>query len=200
MKFRIRLILQHQVGSFVKEILRHQAVYVIEMLLWFARPTRFQGLTNNNEMTTPASKHFLRLPGNGGVYESQDCTDVTTTLFSPLQHDVMINLRSIEQLSFATGVFFVADASGVYERKAEGCIVNLWRYNESERRIYISRSLLITDQQVSDHRTNSWLKLSYVVLNCRHWFAGARSGSKSTGQCLIMFRQTFLQSNKFSVL
>ena len=200
MKFRIRLILQHQVGSFVKEILRHQAVYVIEMLLWFARPTRFQGLTNNNEMTTPASKHFLRLPGNGGVYESQDCTDVTTTLFSPLQHDVMINLRSIEQLSFATGVFFVADASGVYERKAEGCIVNLWRYNESERRIYISRSLLITDQQVSKllHRTQKneicGFKFLSMICRCSKWFDINWTMSDK------MFRQTFLQSNEFSVL
>ena len=90
------------------------------------------------------------------MFESQDCTDVSTTLFCPITHDVMINLRSIEQLSFATGVFFVADESGVYQRKAEGCTINLWRYSESERRIYISRSLLITDPQVR-HFTEEYL-------------------------------------------
>ena len=63
---------------------------------------------------------FLRIPGNGSVFTVENSRDFHAAQYLPINQDLMINMRGIEQLSFNTGVFFTADKNGQYNAKKEG--------------------------------------------------------------------------------
>ena len=116
----------HRMGAFNSDAYFWQLVSRVH--LFISRILVFTGLQAQFQPRFPTSseaylppKNFLRLPGgNGCILESEEWKDQNTTLYRPLSNDVMINLRSVEQLSFASGTFFVADEHGVYKASQEG--------------------------------------------------------------------------------
>ena len=91
----------------------------------------FSGVWSPNQHYMQSPTNFLRLPGNGFVFSSENFPDYKNALYVPIKQDLMINLRGMEQLSFDTGVFFTADDSQQYDSKKEGkcCMyTNLYIY------------------------------------------------------------------------
>ncbi|KAK2179896.1 hypothetical protein NP493_465g01028 [Ridgeia piscesae] len=93
---------------------------------------------------------FLRVPGCDYVFHSEDYKTGSrqSTLYLPVHGDLLINLTNIEQISFSSGVSFLADDEGIYCRSAQGHAINLWRFDNNTRKLYISRALFFTDPEV----------------------------------------------------
>ncbi|XP_014663293.1 PREDICTED: uncharacterized protein LOC106805994 isoform X2 [Priapulus caudatus] len=80
-------------------------------------------MSNNNtvgEQPSARCRNFLRLARNPCVLQSEQWKPGYETLYTPLQEDVMINLRHTEQISFSSGCFFIADMAGNYLKKDSG--------------------------------------------------------------------------------
>jgi len=68
---------------------------------------------------------FLRVPGCDYVFHSEDYKTGSrqSTLYLPVHGDLLINLANIEQISFSSGVSFLADDEGIYCRSAQGSLL-----------------------------------------------------------------------------
>ncbi|XP_064607150.1 uncharacterized protein LOC135471753 [Liolophura sinensis] len=93
------------------------------------------------------SKSFLPLPKCDRIFHTEEWKPRGTTLFLPLLEDILVNLKNLEQISFNRGTYFVADNDGNYSRSIEGETLNMWRYSEQDRHLYISRTFLFTHHQ-----------------------------------------------------
>jgi hypothetical protein len=65
-------------------------------------------------------RNFIKVPRTESVYQSEEWKCKQTTLYQPLTQDIMINMARVEQLSFASGTYFIADESGQYCGSKEG--------------------------------------------------------------------------------
>ena len=77
------------------------------------------------DYSTPAShfsRRFLPINASGLVYESEDFRPKGETLYTPLQDDVIVNTRNIEQFTFTNGSFFIGDESSRFSRTVQGKI------------------------------------------------------------------------------
>ncbi|KAH9367025.1 hypothetical protein HPB48_021384 [Haemaphysalis longicornis] len=73
-------------------------------------------------------------------------------MYLPLTQDVMINTRCIDQLSFETDQFFLADGKGNYIGAKSGHAIHMWRYDPASKRLFISQSVLFLREQCVDSR------------------------------------------------
>ena len=71
-------------------------------------------------ISTKCKESFLRIPAHKNVHETEDWKGQQTTMYTPVKNDIMVNVRNIEQFSFSTGSFFVADENGTYQGSEEG--------------------------------------------------------------------------------
>lgn len=96
---------------------------------------------------SPSRKKFLHIGANGLVYESEDFLPKGETLYKPLQEDVIVNTRNIEQFTFTNGSFFIGDESSRFNRTVQGISLNMWRFDNQAKKLYISRSFVFTRVQ-----------------------------------------------------
>ncbi|KAL8605873.1 hypothetical protein ACOMHN_040517 [Nucella lapillus] len=66
------------------------------------------------------SRHFLSIPRSDNVFQTEDWRSGDSALFLPLQEDLMVNVRKVEQVSCTEGQYFVADHSEKYSRSLSG--------------------------------------------------------------------------------
>ena len=71
-----------------------------------------------------SSRRFLAVPSNGGVFHTEQWKERQTPLYLPITDNLLINTSHIEQVSFSTGSWFLADASGNYCGSQEGQHLN----------------------------------------------------------------------------
>lgn len=90
---------------------------------------------------------FLHIRHTPFVYQTEDWKPKGCTMYLPLVEDVMVNTRNIEQISFETDQFFLADDKGNYVGAKPGNAIHLWRYDLQSRNLYISRSILFLKEQ-----------------------------------------------------
>ncbi|XP_077498866.1 uncharacterized protein LOC144109957 isoform X2 [Amblyomma americanum] len=95
-------------------------------------------------------RSFLTIRHNASVFHTEEWKPRGCTMYVPLTQDVMINTRSIDQLSFESDQFFLADGKGNYIGAKSGHAIHLWRYDSATKRLFISQSVLFLREQ--DHR------------------------------------------------
>ncbi|KAG8189023.1 hypothetical protein JTE90_025466 [Oedothorax gibbosus] len=93
------------------------------------------------------SKTFLSVRHNSYVYHTEEWKPKGCTMYLPLCEDIMINTHNIEQMSFETDQFFLADEKGNYVGAKPGNAVHLWRFDSTMKKLYISRSILFLKEQ-----------------------------------------------------
>lgn len=103
--------------------------------------------TNYWMSTSHSPKNFLLISANGLVYESEDFLPKGETLYKPLKEEVIINTRNIEQFTFTNGSFFIGDESSRFNRTVQGVSLNMWRFDNQAKKLYISRSFVFTNLQ-----------------------------------------------------
>lgn len=79
--------------------------------------------TDYSTTTSVSPKRFLLISASGLVYESEDFRPKGETLYTPLQEDVIINTRNIEQFTFTNGSFFIGDESSRFSRTVQGKVM-----------------------------------------------------------------------------
>lgn len=95
-------------------------------------------------------RSFLTIRHNASVFHTEEWKPRGCTMYLPLTQDVMINTRCIDQLSFETDQFFLADGKGNYIGAKSGHAIHMWRYDPASKRLFISQSVLFLREQ--DHR------------------------------------------------
>ncbi len=90
-------------------------------------------------------RNFLPVKGSDSVFQSEVVKPKGETMYRPMTEDLLINMRHIEQVSFGMGVYFIGDLRGNYVRSDRGHVINMWRFDTNQQRLFISRSLLFTD-------------------------------------------------------
>ncbi|GFY76137.1 uncharacterized protein TNIN_154851 [Trichonephila inaurata madagascariensis] len=95
------------------------------------------------------AKTFLTVRHNSYVYHTEEWKPKGCTMYLPLCEDIMINTQNIEQISFESDQFFLADEKGNYVGAKPGNAVHLWRFDPTSRKLYISRSILFLKDQNS---------------------------------------------------
>ncbi|XP_077981875.1 uncharacterized protein LOC144436887 [Glandiceps talaboti] len=102
--------------------------------------------SNNNMALHFKGKKFIPLRGGPLVFQSEDIHG-SETLFLPLTEDILINMDTVEQISFSNGTYFIGNSTGTYVKSEPGHVINLWRYDTQQRQLYIARSFLFTHLQ-----------------------------------------------------
>ncbi|XP_035698915.1 uncharacterized protein LOC118431733 [Branchiostoma floridae] len=112
----------------------------------------------NCEMISPRPKtssvrivpgrRFFALKAAGCVFQSESWQPRGETLYQPLQFEVLVNATNIEQVSFSEGLAFVGNEAGAYVRTESGHMIHLWRHDNEQRKLYVSRSFLFTNYQM----------------------------------------------------
>ncbi|XP_066298241.1 uncharacterized protein [Branchiostoma lanceolatum] len=112
----------------------------------------------NCEMISPRPKfsaakivpgrRFFSLKAAGCVFQSESWQPRGETLYQALQHEVLVNASNIEQISFSEGLAFVGNEAGAYVRTETGHMIHLWRHDNEQRKLYVSRTFLFTNYQM----------------------------------------------------
>ncbi|XP_022087893.1 uncharacterized protein LOC110977777 [Acanthaster planci] len=100
---------------------------------------------NHFEPSDFRGRNFLPVKGSANVFQSELVKPKGETMYRPLTDDVLINMRHIEQVSFESGMYFIGDHRGNYVRSDHGHVINMWRFDMNQQRLFVSRSLLFTD-------------------------------------------------------
>ncbi|XP_038048580.1 uncharacterized protein LOC119722498 [Patiria miniata] len=100
---------------------------------------------NHFEPSLFRGRNFLPVKGSASVFQSEVVKPKGETMYRPLMDDVLINMRHIEQVSFESGMHFIGDHRGNYVRSDQGHVINMWRFDTNQQRLFVSRSLLFTD-------------------------------------------------------
>eukprot|EP00057_Strongylocentrotus_purpuratus_P004365 XP_003728540.1 PREDICTED: uncharacterized protein LOC100889051 isoform X2 [Strongylocentrotus purpuratus] len=90
-------------------------------------------------------RNFIPIAASPTTFQTEDVKQKSETIYLPLTDDILVNMRSAEQISYGAGVYFVGDDKGSYARSSQGHVVNLWRYSEARQKLFISRSFLFTN-------------------------------------------------------
>ena len=65
-------------------------------------------------MFAPRQRRFLQLAASGYIYHTEDWKPKHEALYLPVEDDLLVSTANIEQISFSSGNYFVADTAGVY--------------------------------------------------------------------------------------
>lgn len=94
------------------------------------------------------SRRFLPINASGLVYESEDFRPKGETLYTPLQDDVIVNTRNIEQFTFTNGSFFIGDESSRFSRTVQGKL-SIFFTTKSPRNCYNFLEMLMYCGRIS---------------------------------------------------
>ncbi|KAH9382928.1 hypothetical protein HPB48_023560 [Haemaphysalis longicornis] len=122
-------------GMAVKPHLKCQYKKIDEAILYAKSPGVLRG------------RSFLTIRHNASVFHTEEWKPRGCTMYLPLTQDVMINTRCIDQLSFETDQFFLADGKGNYIGAKSGHAIHMWRYDPASKRLFISQSVLFLREQ-----------------------------------------------------
>ena len=75
---------------------------------------------NDFASTSLSCRRFFTIRASGRVYDSEDFRPKGETLYTPLNEEVMVNTRNIEQFTFTNGSFFIGDDSSRFNRTVQG--------------------------------------------------------------------------------
>lgn len=92
-------------------------------------------------------RSFLPVRSGSSVFTTEEWKSSGTSLFTPVKHDLYINIQKYDQITAAQGSFFTADESGNFSHSVVGNVLHFWRYDKQTRRQFIAQSLLFTEQQ-----------------------------------------------------
>ncbi|XP_072173306.1 uncharacterized protein [Diadema setosum] len=87
-------------------------------------------------------RSFVPIRASPTTFHTETVKQTSETIYIPLSDDVLVNVRTSEQISYGAGVYFIGDHRGSYVRTSEGHVINLWRYSEMTQKLFISRSFL----------------------------------------------------------
>ena len=94
----------------------------------------FRGPENYYSSASRCCQRLLTIHASGLVFESDDFRPKGETLYTPLQADVIINTRNIEQFTFTNGSFFIGDESSRFSRTVQGIFIYLYPMYEYSTR------------------------------------------------------------------
>ncbi|XP_051785901.1 uncharacterized protein si:dkey-109l4.3 [Erpetoichthys calabaricus] len=97
---------------------------------------------------SPLRRSFVLLDANRGVYQSESYKSNGSTLYLPLNNSLLVNMKKYDQVSFEEGFFCIGDASGGCLQKVQGHVINCWRYNVEEKKLFIALSFLFVSKHV----------------------------------------------------
>ena len=121
---------------------------------------------NNNTNTTivhqqqtTTRKDFLFLSADMGLYHLDHLPDLpyspsskkqnSNMVYIPLKNNIMINMKSYNEISFRTDQFFLGDDKAQYEKTVTATAIDFLMHCPDVKRLYVARSVVITDQTVS---------------------------------------------------
>lgn len=113
-------------------------------------PPVYMPAADHHQRGARIGRSFLTIRHNASVFHTEEWKPRGCTMYLPLTQDVMINMRCIDQVSFESDQFFLADGKGNYIGAKSGHAIHLWRYDHSTKRLFISQSVLFLREQ--DHR------------------------------------------------
>lgn len=90
---------------------------------------------------------FLAIRHGASVFQTEELKPRGCTLYHPLTNDMMINVLNVDQLSFESGQFFLADAKGLYIGAKSGHAIHFWRYGNVSRKLFVSQSILFLKEE-----------------------------------------------------
>ncbi|XP_075550631.1 uncharacterized protein LOC142584361 [Dermacentor variabilis] len=90
---------------------------------------------------------FLAIRHSKSVFQTEEWKPRGRSLYKPLTNDMMINALSVDQLSFESGQFFLADGTGNYAGAKSGHAIHFWRYNNVEKRLFVSQSVFFLNEE-----------------------------------------------------
>lgn len=134
-----------------------QAADVFQRMAEFLGPAMLQA-GNKGTTCVPVSadsqqrcprfgRGFLAIRHSASVFQTEELKPRGCTLYHPLMNDMMINVLSVDQLSFESGQFFLADAKGYYTGAKSGHAIHLWRYSNVSKRLFVSQSVLFLKEE-----------------------------------------------------
>ncbi|KAH6928640.1 hypothetical protein HPB50_018161 [Hyalomma asiaticum] len=134
-----------------------QAADVFQHMAGFLGPAMLQA-GNNGTACVPGSadrqqrcprfgRGFLAIRHSASVFQTEEWKAGGNTLYRPLTNDMMINALSVDQLSFESGQFFLANAKGNYSGAKSGHAIHFWRYNNVSKRLFVSQSVLFLKEE-----------------------------------------------------
>lgn len=97
-----------------------------------------------------AGSAFITILAGYDFYQTEQWKSEDASLYMPVLEDIMLNVRSFDQVTFRSGSFFVSDLAGTYESTRKGIAIHLWKYDAVSRRLFISKSLLATSTELYD--------------------------------------------------
>ena len=74
-------------------------------------------------VVAPRQRRFLQLAASGHLYHTEDWKPKHEALYLPVENDLLVSTANIEQISFSSGNFFVANHSGVYCDSLSGKLI-----------------------------------------------------------------------------
>ncbi|PIK41004.1 hypothetical protein BSL78_22158 [Apostichopus japonicus] len=93
-----------------------------------------------------SGRSFIPILTSSNTFHSEDVKVEGHTLYKPLTDDTLLNVRNVEQITFASGMFHIGNRNGAFERNCEGFAIMLWKYADSSNRLFVSRSILFTNR------------------------------------------------------
>lgn len=185
---------------FRTEDLHENACEEINMITNQPYNANSNGLNNHANFLKPccSSRRFLPVAASEHVFQSEDCKPKGETLYVPLRDDTLLNLQNIEQITVTKGSFFLGDETSRFNRTAEGAALNLWRYDQQLRRLFISRSFVFTSVQAFEEVKQlldfMWVyhnfspKLLYMYKAYSIWFQCLKDNA-ATVNCIMIIMQ-----------
>ena len=67
-----------------------------------------------------AGRNFIPIAASPATFHTEDVKQRNETMYIPLTDDVLVNVRTIEQISYDAGGFFIGDHKGNYVRNSQG--------------------------------------------------------------------------------
>lgn len=105
----------------------------------------------DRDLCASLGHRYLTIRRGAYVYQTEDWQPMSMTLYIPLEQDIMINTRTINQLSYESNYFFIGDSYGNYRGTKSGNAVHLWRLDFTTKKLYIAQSILFIRDQDFKH-------------------------------------------------
>ncbi|XP_070562451.1 uncharacterized protein [Ptychodera flava] len=74
---------------------------------------------NSNSFQHFRGRKFIPLRGGSTIFQSEDIKG-EETLFLPFREDILLNMDSVDQISFSSGTYFIGSDAGTYLKSASG--------------------------------------------------------------------------------
>ncbi|KAH7938476.1 hypothetical protein HPB49_024095 [Dermacentor silvarum] len=130
------------------DVFQHMAGFLGPAILQAGKGTSFvPGSAERQQRCPRFGRGFLAIRHSASVFQTEEWKPRGRTLYQPLTNDMMINALSVDQLSFESGQFFLADGKGNYAGAKSGHAIHFWRYNNVDKRLFVSQSVFFLNEE-----------------------------------------------------